>query len=119
VLKHGVIEPLQVYFAGNMGPHRTSEQQDELAGVFTDGKQPIRAAAPNVQQQISSQRLFTTQIPVTSESALSAYDRILKEAGCSRVRDAIDERIVSDVIHRRFGQIVKSQGEVGGWPRLD
>jgi hypothetical protein len=119
VLKHGVIEPLQVYVAGNMGPHRTSEQQDELAGVFTDGKQPIRAAAPTVQQQLATQRLFVPQIPVTGESALSAYDRILKEAGCSRVRDAIDERIVTDVLNRRFGKIVKSQGDVGGWPKLD
>jgi len=119
VLKHGVIEPLQVYIAGNIGPKRKNLRLDEIAGVVTDTKQAMRAAADEVQRQVSSQRLFQAAIPVTSESAEAAYERILQDAGCSRVRDAVDKRIIADVINRRFGKIVKSQNEVGGWPNLD
>ncbi|HEY2413153.1 MAG TPA: hypothetical protein VGI40_12965, partial [Pirellulaceae bacterium] len=119
VLKHGVIEPLQVYAAGNIGPHRPSGQHDDLAVAFTEAKQPIRAAAPDVQRQIASQPLFHAPIPVTTEPAPAAYERVIKEAGASRVRDAVDQRILADVRNRRFGQIVKSQNDVGGWPKLD
>jgi hypothetical protein len=119
VLKHGVIGPLEVYVAGNIGPHRTSDEQDQLAGVFTDTKLPIRGSAAEVQRQLAPRSLFRPPIPVSMESAPAAYNRVVKEAGDSRVRDAVDERIVGDVLHRHFGQIVKSQNDVGGWPQLD
>jgi len=119
VLKHGVIEPLEVQIAGNIGPHRVRDEGDQRAGVFTDTKLSIDAATPEVRHQITTRRLFTAAIPVAVESAEVAYRRVLAEAGCSRRRDAVDERILADIRNHRFGVIVKSQNDVGGWPKLD
>ena len=118
VLKHGVISRLEVAIAGNIGPHWPADGGDQLAGVFTDGKQPLAAAAADVQRQVTSRRLFTTPIPVTIDPAQAAYSRVLAEAGCHPRRDPVDERILKNVRDRRFGRILKSQGEVGGWPEL-
>lgn len=55
--------------------------------------------------------------PVRTDSAAVALQRVLAEAGASRVRDAVDARIVEQVRQRR-GRIIDSQREVGGWPAL-
>lgn len=51
---------------------------------------------------------------VTTVSAAEAYDRVLERAGASRRRDAIDARVVGDVINRT-GSIPDSPADVGGW----
>ncbi|MBI5693805.1 MAG: pectate lyase [Verrucomicrobia bacterium] len=66
--------------------------------------------------------------PVATQSAAEALVAVLAEAGCSRVRDAVDARIVEEVRTgtARFGEtyagggkgIIDSQRAVGGWPVL-
>jgi hypothetical protein len=57
--------------------------------------------------------------PVNTESAQSAYQRILATGGATLPkRDSVDQRIVNDV-KNRTGKIIASQLEVGGWPRLN
>ncbi|MFN3557924.1 MAG: polysaccharide lyase family 1 protein [Brevundimonas sp.] len=51
----------------------------------------------------------------TPEAATAA---VLERAGASRVRDAVDLRIIEGV-RSRSGRIIDSQAEVGGWPELD
>jgi hypothetical protein len=51
---------------------------------------------------------------VTTDSAPVAYRRVLKSAGASKVRDAIDARVVESV-RRRTGSLINSQRDVGGW----
>lgn len=46
-----------------------------------------------------------------------AYERVLAGAGASRVRDAVDERIVAGV-RGKTGRLIDSQRDVGGWPVL-
>jgi hypothetical protein len=55
--------------------------------------------------------------PVKTESAPSAYKRVLASAGASKQRDAVDERIVESV-RNRTGHLINSQKDVGGWPEL-
>ncbi len=56
--------------------------------------------------------------PGTQEDdALTAYRRVLAEAGASLARDSVDARIVDEVI-RRAGRIINSQDDVGGWPEI-
>jgi hypothetical protein len=117
-LRHGVIEPLKVYIAGNLGPHRPTDDLDQLAGVFTDDKKNIRQASAEVRAQISDQRLFTPPIPVTLDQAGVAMKRVLEQAGCNTKRDHVDLRIINDVKARKFTGPVKSQNDVGGWPEL-
>ncbi|WP_418499912.1 pectinesterase family protein [Flagellimonas sp.] len=58
---------------------------------------------------------------IRTQSAQEAYLSVLKSAGASLQRDAVDQRIVSDV---RSGTtsvgngIIDSQEQVGGWPEL-
>lgn len=51
------------------------------------------------------------------ETAAEAYARVLARAGASRVRDAVDSRIVAGV-KARTGRLINSQADVGGWPVL-
>jgi len=118
-LRHGVIEPLRVYFAGNIGPLRTSDDLPQTTGVLLDpGSDQIVSAAEDVQHQISTQKLFSAPHAITTESTSNAYERVLNEAGAGPQRDAVDLRIVDDVRSRKFTGIVKSQADVGGWPKL-
>jgi hypothetical protein len=55
--------------------------------------------------------------PVRADPAGRAFERVLAGAGASRVRDAVDARIVASV-RARGGTIIDSQEEVGGWPAL-
>jgi hypothetical protein len=66
--------------------------------------------------------------PVTTQTAEAARAAVLAHAGCSRVRDAVDRRIVEEVrtCTARFGAtykgggkgLIDSQRDVGGWPEL-
>lgn len=55
--------------------------------------------------------------PMPTESAASAYERVLQQGGASHVRDAVDLRVLKQV-SSRTGRIIDSQTEVGGWPEL-
>lgn len=52
-----------------------------------------------------------------TETAAQAMQAVLRHAGASRVRDAVDARVVAGV-HDRSGRIIDSQKDVGGWPDL-
>ncbi|GAA4293976.1 pectate lyase family protein [Aestuariibaculum suncheonense] len=58
---------------------------------------------------------------IATQSAIEAYEKVLKEAGSSISRDAVDVRIVHNT--REGGSnykngIIDSQDNVGGWPTL-
>ncbi len=55
---------------------------------------------------------------VTTDTASNAYARVLSWVGASVVRDAVDARIVSNVM-TKTGKIINSQNEVGGWPSMN
>jgi len=56
--------------------------------------------------------------PVETEDAAVAYERVLAEVGAVLPkRDAVDLRIVSEVINRT-GKIIDDEQQVGGWPEL-
>jgi hypothetical protein len=56
--------------------------------------------------------------PVVIQDGLAAYEAVLRSGGASLPRrDAVDRRIVADVLNGT-GRIIKSQNEVGGWPDL-
>ncbi len=58
-----------------------------------------------------------TVMQVRTHSADRAYKLVLRDAGASFARDAVDERIVADV-HDGLGRLIDAQSDVGGWPRL-
>ena len=58
---------------------------------------------------------------LTTQSAIDAYNTVLKEAGANIYRDAVDARIVHNTkegsVNFKNG-IIDSQDNVGGWPNL-
>jgi hypothetical protein len=52
-----------------------------------------------------------------TETAEQAWVSVLARAGASRVRDAVDTRVVAGVTEGT-GRIINSQTDVGGWPDL-
>lgn len=53
----------------------------------------------------------------TAAPAAEAEAAVLASAGASRVRDAVDIRVIASV-RDRSGRIIDSQDQVGGWPDL-
>ncbi|MDZ7373478.1 MAG: pectate lyase [candidate division KSB1 bacterium] len=109
-------------------PHVISLNEDAraefyLSGNFVEGCEKC-SADPNElfawdPQHKGSVRLLTSPLSVPEVSTFSAQEafrKVLEEAGATRpVRDAVDERIVREVMERS-GCLIDSQWEVGGWP---
>ena len=55
---------------------------------------------------------------LVADDAVAAQALVLARAGASRFRDEVDRRVI-DSVHKRTGQIINSQADVGGWPVLD
>ena len=63
--------------------------------------------------------------PVETQSAEVAYKKVLEYAGCSLIKDRLDERYRKEVRNRTYtfegskgstGGLIDSQQDVGGWP---
>ena len=62
---------------------------------------------------------FTLSESVTTDDALTAYSEVLADVGAVRpARDAVDNRLVNDVINGT-GHIINDETDVGGWPTLN
>ena len=90
-----------VYVDGNIGPHRTSNDQDQDLVVDPGDRAWVVEPRHNAPQ-------------VTTTSAFDALDQVLAGAGASQSRDAIDARVVADVI-AGTGNIIDDPSDVGGW----
>ncbi|HEY9044885.1 MAG TPA: pectate lyase [Ohtaekwangia sp.] len=65
---------------------------------------------------------------VTTHSPQVAYERVLAYSGASLKRDAVDLRIIDNVVNKTFSSagsngstngIIDTQSDVGGWPQLN
>jgi hypothetical protein len=110
------------------GPNSTGakafEEENSLAHAFFAGN-TMDGAAPSdpyglvVGEPPAGYRLPAPVdvAPVRADPAPSAYERVLREAGASLVRDAVDTRVIASV-RSRSGGIIDSQAAVGAWPEL-
>ena len=64
------------------------------------------------------------RVYIPQQSASDAYEQVLKNAGASYKRDAVDSRVVDEVRNgksfsgKKRNGIIDSQKDVGGWPEL-
>ena len=117
--KWGVTDQLKVYVSGNIGPNRSTDDIDQWSLVALSDGTNIRNAASDVQAQMSDVPLFVSSVPLTTQSARQAYELVIKHAGYSCKRDAVDLRIINNVTHGNFSDYLHSQDEVGSWPELN
>jgi hypothetical protein len=71
-------------------------------GTLADWKKPLPDMGKNV--------------PAT-QPAMEAFELVLKKSGASLNRDAVDKRLVGNIM-KRTGKLIDSQNDVGGWPVL-
>jgi hypothetical protein len=69
-------------------------------------------------KQLQDQTQFSSPTPIPPQSADEVLRSVLESAGCSHARDAVDLRVISNVREKKFQPVVRSQEEVGGWPKL-
>ncbi len=96
----------QIYFAGNI-------LDADLNGVYNPEHQIV--ISPTDLATFVDERFDFSHI--TIQSAGDAYYSVLNLAGASIVRDAIDERVVLDVINQT-GSTIDSPSDVGGLPPI-
>ena len=83
------------------------------ADNWNGGVDPLNGGMP-----IRYDEAFPVPYPVPEQTAEAAYEEVLAHAGASLPRrDAVDTRIVNDVINGT-GAIIDRQSEVGGFPEL-
>ncbi|MCB0064665.1 MAG: hypothetical protein KDE19_21225 [Caldilineaceae bacterium] len=98
--------PPRIYVQGNLGVKRPT---DDLADYWV-----VRLED---REYLVDERIDAPQ--VTTYQACASYQQVLADAGVTiPLRDAVDERLVDDVINRT-GQLVNDPSEVGGWPELE
>ena len=106
------------------------------AGIFVDGnvvryRSGTELVGVETVESKSRQYLVTARYPaaaVATVSAYEAYDLVLADAGANRGlscdgafftrRDAVDTRVVNDVMNGT-GRIIDDPSQVGGWLTLD
>ena len=90
------------FFAGNSLNGRLLRGADGVTGLTGPGyllNQPLPTA------------------PVRTDAASVAFEKVLRFAGDSLVRDSVDTRVVAGA-RSRTGRLIDSQVQVGGWPEL-
>lgn len=96
----------QIYQSGNLCDRRTDDNQEQSLAVYP-GSLSTFVSAP-----------FGYMPPLTTRSALDAKAYVLANAGATLpARDAVDTRIINDVINGTGG-LIDDPSEVGGWPEL-
>lgn len=110
----GEKKPHELYVKGNLGQHWAEGGDDwDVVGCGWG-----RSGGPAGRRFQVLEPHEIGGIPVTVHGAEEALALVLAGAGCSLARDAVDERIVQDVLNRT-GRIIDSPAEVEGYPPLN
>jgi hypothetical protein len=111
----------RMYASGNVIEGRDEVERDNAGHVSFRTPTPSTASTQPADPPTREKCLIDRPIQaptVTTHSAKEAYELVLKFAGAALPkRDAVDERILADVVNRT-GKIIDSQHDVGGWPEL-
>jgi pectate lyase len=100
----------KMYFSGNWMNDNCPNDQWSLV-QFTNFTE--------AQKDAYKQSVPIRVAPVADEDALTAYKRVLADAGTVfPVRDTVDKRVVDSVI-KKTGGIINHIDEVGGYPKME
>ncbi len=112
--KERILEPYQPYgkfhIENNYVENAPEVTADNWKGVATKTLEELK-----LQIEINADN-------VNTETALKTYHSVIKSAGASKVRDAVDLRLINQIKENwvlNGNGIIDSQEEVGGWPELE
>jgi hypothetical protein len=108
-------------FIGEFTKTDHTYQADNFADMNLNGKldgQPVtKEDFEHVNADVLETPFAKPQIPVHIDSTKKLVHKVADEAGDSLCRDAVDARLVSDLLSfGTKGRLIKDQGEVGGLP---
>ncbi len=121
----------RLYVVGNYhaGSYASAINADNWSGIYLHDGNGAGNASTMQQEKLLPVRAGDTQVcHTTTHSAADAFDAVLKYAGASLSRDAVDKRAESDARsgeatfpnggNGSTGGIIDTQSAVGGWPEL-
>ena len=121
----------RLYVLGNYhaGAYASAINADNWDGIYLHDGSDVGNASTMRQANLLPVRFDDTQVcHTTTHSAADAFDVVLKYAGASLSRDAVDKRAETDARsgtatfpdggNGSTGGIIDSQSAVGGWPEL-
>ena len=104
----------KLFLSGNFVTGYPLVTENNAKGIYIQGRKATTSELDTILKDVPFE-----VIKVSMEPAEMCYSSVLAHAGASfPVRDAVDERIINDVINRT-GAIIDSPSEVGGWPLLN
>ena len=119
-LKTNLPDAAHGYLAGNFFEGRDDLTKNNYAAMdfetWINNPGSDYQYAGTVEDWKRDQPFDVGELPET-QPAQEAYELVLKQAGASHKRDAVDERMVRDV-REGTGKLLDSQEQVGGWPEV-
>ena len=113
------------YLAGNVLESFPAATQNNDLGVKP--KLPDKNSSVELRRILVNKPFEIKGVPMTDHTAKECFDLVVKYAGASYMRDAIDTRITDEVrngkttytgVRSKMPGIIDSQTEVGGWVEL-
>lgn len=101
ITKHGVTKDILIHASGNFLDYARLRPLAPVRPPFWTHEDDHLG----LDSLLSEHRLFSTLASSNAESAEVAAARVFAEAGCSSNRDAVDQRVITDVQMRRFGKV--------------
>ncbi len=117
ITKHGVHPGVRVWAEDNwlLKPNRVF---GDAVSVVLESGQPLQTAAPALQAQRVSEPLFRSPNPPRRDLGGAGLERLLAAVGSGPIRDEADARVIEDLLRGETRPVLRSQKEVGGWPKL-
>jgi pectate lyase len=111
IIVHGTEGTPRLYVDGNLSARRPTDDVDQWAVVTQEWHGTTASLSYRASKRFAAPH-------VTASSADEALSQVLEQAGATRPqRDAVDRRVVSDVMSGT-GAVIDSPSQVGGYPQL-
>lgn len=114
-MKDGDTTKARGFMAGNYfeGMAERFNEDNYSAVIYTNSGNYMSTSR---ERWVSKEAFETGDFQPYTQSAREAFETCLRYAGCSLVRDRVDERIIENIVTGK-GKLIDSQDEVGGWDR--
>lgn len=136
--RNRILDLTQQFYNKNINPDTLGAGWFYIDGNVMEGNEAVTqnnwkygVEGSNVDEAVKNKSKLLRPVectPVKTTDATVAFEQVLQKAGASKRRDAVDLRIVDEVLtgKEQYGKsyeegsngIIDSQNDVGGWPEL-